>query len=566
MSPEQARGNPEEIDLRTDVYALGVVLYQMVAGRMPYEVGRTSIVEAVRVICEERPAPLREAWRGRGRLDPDLETIVGKALAKEADGRYASASALGDDVARLRTGQPIQARPPSTIYQLRKAVARNRLPFALAAAAVLVLIGLAAGMSLLYARAERNRVRAVAAEERAQKNFGMARDAVDKYLTSVSESPELKSAGLEPLRRSLLETARQFYGTFATQQQGSAALQHELGWANLRLGDIDRATGDSARAEQAYLEGIRLAKALAAEHPDDPSFVRQELTLQANLGTLYTDLGRHDDAERALRRGMEAAGALLARDPGSSEDRFSQAMLADRLGILLERMQRVPDAEASYREGLALREALVAAGPSPANRYALVESATNLGALLARGGRPQEAEPVLERAVVLADQLTRETPGNEVYVNGRAAAYGNLAGVYMLTGRLDRAGEAYRQELASREQLARIHPTILEYRLVHAGTLTNLGELETRAGRPAAALPWYAGAIEQLEALLAVEPRHANGRFYLSYTFSWQARAFEALGRRADALAAWERAIAFDDRKDPGLVAERDRLRAGRAG
>ena len=101
MSPEQARGDVAAIDIRADVYALGVIVYELLTGRRPYDVSRAALAEAVRVICEEPPAPLRQSWSGVRRPDRDLETIVSKGLEKEADRRYGSAAEFGDDVDRI---------------------------------------------------------------------------------------------------------------------------------------------------------------------------------------------------------------------------------------------------------------------------------------------------------------------------------------------------------------------------------------------------------------------------------------------------------------------------------
>jgi serine/threonine protein kinase/WD40 repeat protein len=125
MSPEQIRGDPREIDVRSDVYSLGVILFEMLTGDRPYDTRDRSMIEAARVICEEPPRLLRRSWTGAWPLDDDLETLTGKALEKEPDRRYDSAAALSEDVTRYLDAQPILARPPSARYQLRKFVQRR---------------------------------------------------------------------------------------------------------------------------------------------------------------------------------------------------------------------------------------------------------------------------------------------------------------------------------------------------------------------------------------------------------------------------------------------------------
>ncbi len=163
MSPEQARGNPDEVDLRTDVYALGVMLFEMLATRRPHDLSERPMFEAVRTICDEPPAALGQFWRGTRKLDPDLETIVGKALEKDPDRRYASVAAFADDVERFQNRLPILARPPSATYQLRKLVERNKLAAGFTAALALLVVGFGVAMSFLWQQSERARSREQAA-------------------------------------------------------------------------------------------------------------------------------------------------------------------------------------------------------------------------------------------------------------------------------------------------------------------------------------------------------------------------------------------------------------------
>jgi len=165
MSPEQLRGDLGEIDVRADVYALGVILYEMLTERLPYDLEHATAPQAIRIICEEAPKPLSRALRetrdresGKTeRIDRDVETIVLKALEKEPDRRYRSAAAMAEDVSRFLLNQPIHARPPSALYQFRKLVARHKAPFALSAAVFALLLGFAITMAMQSARIARER-------------------------------------------------------------------------------------------------------------------------------------------------------------------------------------------------------------------------------------------------------------------------------------------------------------------------------------------------------------------------------------------------------------------------
>ena len=190
MSPEQITGDPLDIDTRSDVYALGLILYELLAGRLPYHVSRGNLAEAARTIREVTPTPLRAVDRS---LDSDVEWIVTKALEKDKADRYQSASELAADLRRYLEHQPVLVGPPSVTYRLRKFVRRHRVGVS---AAALIVAALLVGTTV----ATVGLVRALQAEEAAREEADTA-TRVTEFLVELFQGPRAEGGAADHLHR-----------------------------------------------------------------------------------------------------------------------------------------------------------------------------------------------------------------------------------------------------------------------------------------------------------------------------------------------------------------------------
>ncbi|MDO8632191.1 MAG: tetratricopeptide repeat protein, partial [Phycisphaerales bacterium] len=469
--------------------------------------------------------------------------------------RYQSAAGMADDIRRYLNDEPISARRASTIYQARKFARRHRgLVGGAVAVLVVMVVGTVVSLSMAI-QATRARAAETAQRERAENNLQAATDAVDKYLTNVSESAELKARGLEPLRRQLLGTAKEFYEGFAKQRTDDPKLQRRLASAYQRLGDINRELGANDEAERAYRQAMAIFDQPGHEKdgPTDRSGIYN------NLALLYRDTGRNAEAEALFKKALPASS-----DPPSGDhlDEVYWRSIADRhdnLGTMYMQTRRPDKSEEHHKKGLAIRRRLLELFPeSELCRNEVSISDVNLGTLYATTNRPAEAEPFLREAIALGQALVDKYPQSVLYQNALAASLNNLGGVYTLLGDNVAAEEIHLKSLAIREKMAAEHPAVPEYALRLASSYTNLGELDTRESRAETALDWLDKSIPILEGVLQKEPRDTTARYYLSYTLSWRAKALESLTRFDEAIAAWDKAIKFDDRND-------ESLRTGRA-
>jgi len=424
MAPEQIQGDPADIDTRSDVYAMGVLLFELLTGRLPYDIKHSSMGRVIRTICDTpptRPSALSPALRG------DLETILLMALAKDRGHRYQSAVALGEDIGRFLANQPILARPQSAIYQLRKLIARHRVASLSVFTTVLVAVVGFLVSATLYVRADaalqaEAAQRAIAEKERAmaQKQEAVAEE-VSAFLTNMLLSLDPRNAEGKDITvlGELADQASQRIRTeLAGQPDVQAAMENTLGKVYLELGRYDDADTHLTTA----LESLR--ELYGDDHPG-------ALTAAHLLGRLRQDQGRLDDAKALFTSTLEKQRRVLG------EDHRDTLTSLNSLGVLYVEQHELADAERLLREAVARRQQTL--GESDPDTLI---SLNNLSNAVSLQGKYAEAEAML-RELLVGQQAVLPEGHLDILVSQN-----DLAVALKEQGKLDEAESLYRQVLA----------------------------------------------------------------------------------------------------------------------
>jgi non-specific serine/threonine protein kinase/serine/threonine-protein kinase len=509
-SPEQVHG--VSVTTATDIYSLGVVLYELLSGRLPYRLKSRVPHELAKAICDQEPErPSTAVTRNdiaapaapklRKRLHGDLDNIVLMAMRKEPQRRYASAEQFAEDIQRHLSGLPVRARNDTFTYRAGKFIRRRKLAVAAAALVVVtLLVGIiATAWQARVARAER---------ARAERRFNEVRQLANSFVFDVHDAV-VNLPGSTTARSLIVKKGLEYLDSLAHDAAGDRGLQRELAAAYEKLGAVQYTPsvahlGDLEGALQSHRKAAALREALVAAEPNNADYRRELLDSYWYIATL---LGKQGDLPRELemiRQQLPARQELAAAEKTEFLDRYNLAGTYAYIGSLLMSTGDAQGALENQREALKIRETLAASDPNTArSRRALTISYEYLGLANDLAGDTRAALDWQLRGLEAREALVAADPLNTDLRLMLIESHRYVGDMFLKLGEIERASSHYQKQLEINEQMVAADPVNAQFRSNKAVALIKVGDIKARARRTTEALSYYSEALRIREELNA---------------------------------------------------------------
>ena len=566
MSPEQADSGGADVDTRTDVYSLGVVLYELLVGAQPFDFRKLPLDEILRRLRSEDAIPpsvklgtlaqeraLRAQKHGadiaarRRELRGDADAIALKALEKDRDRRYATPSDLAADIARYLRNEPVVARPASAAYRARKYIRRHRTGVAIAAAAMLLLVAFAVVQAVELQRIRQERA---LAEQRASDLVELA----NRTLFDVHAAVAPLAGALEA-RRTIVKTALEYLERLEREGRRDERTERVLSDAYYKVAMIQydpfgASLQDFDGAARSLHKAEALVTPLYQARSSDPELMQSWVEIKSALAALAQQASQQEAAVQQLLKILPVAQRLGELRSGDFQAAKQEALVEWQLADYIQYTDPVRALDFCNRE-IALLHRLIARFPGEASLKQDLGVALGMAAgSETRRGELEHAGDLYRQSIESREQLLAANPNDIGLQRGLLVAYGNYATVLGIPwmpnlGRPEEARAACKRSVEMARRLASADAQNATARFDLGASLARLGSIDPPPGGVTESLDNLREAIAILEGALKTNSKAWLPASSLIIALEYAGHRLESLGKRDEAADQYKRALAI---------------------
>lgn len=583
-SPEQFLG--KNVTTATDIYSLGVILYELLSGHRPFETKGKSLEEIIQSICEilpERPSSVfsskfkgqssksenkttqsseqgttnneqktnpQFAIRNSHLLKGDLDNIILKALRKEPSERYGSVQQFSDDISRYLNGLPILARPQTFKYRFGKYFKRNKT---VVLSAMLVLISLISGISATIWQS----VVAKHERERAERQFAQTRKIANSLLFEIHDSIT-DLPGATASRELIVKRALEYLNSLSAEVDNDPELLLELSIAYRKVGDIQGETyqantGDTKGSEESYRKSLEMQEQLLSTSPEDLKIHQEVLQTASQLGDNFFSQGKNTEAENAFKRAVDSALFVAEKEPQNHWINSSLAFNYLRLSWIINDKENRGNEPDYFELARQFSEKSLASNPEDDYSMAIAnEIYSNIGNQLGNPdyndlGKPAEAMIYIQKSLTLRQKLVEKNPESYSSQNVLGIGYKDVGDIFLAQKKVVEAIENYEKALSIHQKLAENDEKNVNMQGTIAFDLNKLGNALLQNGEIEKSLE------KHRESVLIMEKIYVSNKANIMFAHTL-ASSLESLGdalvvkkQFADALSVYKRSLELEE-------------------